>query len=103
MRWRRLPQATRDDLFQPFSRGAKDQKRDGLGLYIASQIAAAHGGELTVASSPERTRFTFTMALTSRWNRMGLPCIVIASGNPEFREPPWIGWPMAAFGPLRSQ
>jgi sigma-B regulation protein RsbU (phosphoserine phosphatase) len=33
----------------------------GLGLYIASQIAKAHGGELKVRSTAEETRFTFTM------------------------------------------
>ncbi|WP_214679991.1 ATP-binding protein, partial [Escherichia coli] len=35
----------------------------GLGLYIASQIAKAHGGELTVSSTEEETRFTFRMPL----------------------------------------
>jgi signal transduction histidine kinase len=32
-----------------------------LGLYIASEIAKAHGGTLEVTSGPEETRFTFTM------------------------------------------
>jgi sigma-B regulation protein RsbU (phosphoserine phosphatase) len=32
-------------------------------LYIASQIAKAHGGDLTVVSMPEETRFTFSMPL----------------------------------------
>jgi hypothetical protein len=31
----------------------------GLGLYIASEIARAHGGTLEVTSSAEGTRFTF--------------------------------------------
>ena len=30
-------------------------------FYIASQIAAAHGGSLTASSTPEETRFTFRM------------------------------------------
>jgi sigma-B regulation protein RsbU (phosphoserine phosphatase) len=35
----------------------------GLGLYISHEIATAHGGTLTVTSSPEETRFTFHMKL----------------------------------------
>ena len=40
-----------------------DQQGLGLGLFIASEIARAHRGTLTVASSPEETRFTFRMPL----------------------------------------
>ena len=52
-------------LFQPFVRGnsGKSQEGLGLGLYIASQIASAHGGKLTASSSESETRFTFTMPL----------------------------------------
>jgi signal transduction histidine kinase len=52
-------------LFHPFTRGADRPKREGLGLglYIASEIAAAHGGALSVTSSPQETRFMFTMPL----------------------------------------
>jgi len=32
-------------------------------LYIASEIARAHGGTLEVASTAEETRFTFRMAV----------------------------------------
>ncbi|HKG84421.1 MAG TPA: GAF domain-containing sensor histidine kinase [Beijerinckiaceae bacterium] len=58
-----IPPGTVDRLFQPFFRGAgrTGQQGLGLGLYIASEIARAHGGTLTVASSPERTRFTLRM------------------------------------------
>lgn len=47
-------------LFQPFVRGdiQSSQQGLGLGLYIASEIAKAHGGELTATSTPEETRFT---------------------------------------------
>jgi phosphoserine phosphatase RsbU/P len=52
-------------LFEPFFRGTVRASRQGLGLglYIASQIAKAHGGELAVSSAPDETRFTFTMPL----------------------------------------
>ena len=50
-------------LFQPFSRShsAAESKGLGLGLFIASEIAKAHGGRLDVASSERETRFTFSM------------------------------------------
>ena len=50
-------------LFKPFVRDSQG-KGLGLGLYIASQIAEAHGGAITVASGPVETRFTFAMPLT---------------------------------------
>jgi signal transduction histidine kinase len=56
---------TMELLFQPFVRGAGHGAKQGLGLglYIASEIAKAHGGRLDAASSPEETRFTFVMPL----------------------------------------
>lgn len=59
----KIPEATLSKLFQPFSRGKikKDQQGLGLGLYIASQIALAHGGTLGVQSTEENTTFTFEM------------------------------------------
>jgi signal transduction histidine kinase len=58
-----IPDAARAQLFQPFSRGAagNSQQGLGLGLYIASQIAEAHGGKLEVHSDEQETTFTFTM------------------------------------------
>jgi signal transduction histidine kinase len=60
-----IPPAAIERLFQPFARGAvrPDQAGLGLGLYIASEIARAHGGTLRVASSPMQTCFTFLMPL----------------------------------------
>jgi sigma-B regulation protein RsbU (phosphoserine phosphatase) len=54
-------------LFQPFYRGEvrPSQQGLGLGLYIASEIAKAHGGTLEVASTHQETRFTFRMPLSS--------------------------------------
>lgn len=60
-----IPPATIEQLFQPFFRAAmrRSQQGLGLGLYIASEIARAHKGTLTVASTPEETCFTFRMPL----------------------------------------
>lgn len=50
-------------LFQPYTRASAgpSQQGLGLGLYIASEIARAHGGTLGVTSGPDETRFTFRM------------------------------------------
>jgi signal transduction histidine kinase len=58
-----IPPAAVEKLFQPFSRGAvrPNQQGLGLGLYIAAEIARAHGGTLEAESSVEETRFTFRM------------------------------------------
>ena len=58
-----IPPETIERLFQPFSRASDRPGRQGLGLglYIASEIARAHGGALEVESSEELTRFTFRM------------------------------------------
>jgi signal transduction histidine kinase len=58
-----IPRAVMERLFEPFFRGAARPNHQGLGLglYIASQIAQAHGGKLDVTSTPEETRFTFRM------------------------------------------
>jgi signal transduction histidine kinase len=55
--------AALEQIFQPFSRGAvqPSQQGLGLGLFIAFEIARAHGGTLDVKSSLESTRFTFRM------------------------------------------
>lgn len=51
-------------LFQPYSRptGGTPRAGLGLGLYIANQIAQAHGGKLEVESTePQGTTFTFSL------------------------------------------
>lgn len=60
-----IPHDDRARLFHPFARGDDRAGREGLGLglYIASEIAKAHGGRLSVASSRAQTSFTFTMPL----------------------------------------
>jgi signal transduction histidine kinase len=57
--------AAMERLFQPFSRGEvrPSQQGLGLGLYIALEIANAHGGRIDVTSTPEETCFTLRMPL----------------------------------------
>ncbi len=54
-----------DKLFQPFVRAsaAANQEGLGLGLYIASEIAQAHNGSLSVVSTADETRFTLRMPI----------------------------------------
>lgn len=51
-------------LFKPFWRAATEQPRDGLGLglFIVSEIARSHGGEIDVLSAGSTTSFRFTLA-----------------------------------------
>lgn len=58
-----IPPDALNHLFQPFYRSAALHNREGLGLglYIASEIATAHGGSLRVTSTEEETCFTFRM------------------------------------------
>lgn len=60
-----IPPAALERLFEPFFRGEVRASRQGLGLglHIASQIAKAHDGVLTVTSAPEETKFAFAMPL----------------------------------------
>jgi len=55
----KIPDAVLERLFQPFYRGeaAPNHQGLGLGLYIAFEIAEAHGGSLGVTSTDEETIF----------------------------------------------
>jgi sigma-B regulation protein RsbU (phosphoserine phosphatase) len=60
-----IPESAMERLFEPFFRGDVRDSRQGLGLglHIASQIARAHGGRIDVTSTPDETRFVFSMPL----------------------------------------
>lgn len=59
-----VPDELRKNLFHPFKRGADTRGEGlGLGLYIASSIASAHGGHIDVSCSSGTTTFTFNAPL----------------------------------------
>jgi signal transduction histidine kinase len=61
-----MPADVMERLFQPFyrSKTAPTQHGLGLGLYIAFEIARAHGGSLEVASAAGETRFILKLPST---------------------------------------
>jgi K+-sensing histidine kinase KdpD len=58
-----IPMGMLERLFEPFARNGERRGGLGLGLYIAAEIAKAHGGRLDVSSTADETRFTFRMPL----------------------------------------
>ncbi|WP_336055719.1 sensor histidine kinase [Nitratireductor sp. CH_MIT9313-5] len=66
-----IPPEVQKRLFHPFSRGEPggSHKGLGLGLYIAREIAVAHGGTLRVRSNEAETRFTLRMPLRAAKRR----------------------------------
>lgn len=63
-----IPADVAKKLFEPFSRGTAHKEKGGLGLglYIAAQIAQAHGGKIDLVSNEHETRFTFRMPVGDR-------------------------------------
>lgn len=62
-----IPASARAQLFEPFFRESAATPREGLGLglYIANEIAKAHGGAITFSSDASETEFRFTMPADS--------------------------------------
>ena len=64
-----IPMKDRNNIFERFFRAgnaiAKENEGNGLGLYIARQVARDHGGELSFAPNDSGHGTTFTLALPS--------------------------------------
>lgn len=60
-----IPEEMLARMFEPFKRRGENSEGLGLGLYIASQIARAHGGVIEVRSNDEETRFTVSLPVGS--------------------------------------
>lgn len=73
-----IPDSARAELLYPFSRGEAGSSLQGLGLglHIASRIAEAHNGRISVSSDENETRFTFSMPVT--------PCGAVAPFYPRY-------------------
>lgn len=65
-----IPNDVRATLFEPFRRASKSEGL-GLGLFIAQQIAHAHGGDIHVVSA-EPTGTVFTVRLPSESTALAL-------------------------------
>jgi signal transduction histidine kinase len=59
----KIPEETVSQLFKPFRRGSNKSAHEGLGLglFIVSQIAQSHGGEVSVVNTDATVTFTFTL------------------------------------------
>jgi signal transduction histidine kinase len=61
-----IPESEMTRLFEPFARGRSSRSRPesvGLGLFIVSEIVAAHGGEVMAFNSPQAGTVTFSVRL----------------------------------------
>jgi len=64
----KIPDHILQRLFLPFARGMDKrpgQQGLGLGLYIASEIARAHAGQIEVESDEKQTKFVLRMPLST--------------------------------------
>ncbi len=61
-----IPEEAQRRIFEPYERASAHSRREslGLGLFIARELALAHGGDISVASRPgEGSRFTLELPL----------------------------------------
>lgn len=60
-----IPREKLNDIFKPFTTNNKENNENGLGLglFIASEIAKAHGGKIAVRSNDEETSFKYSMPI----------------------------------------
>lgn len=59
-----IPEEMIEKLFEPFVRANDRGKGLGLGLFIVSQIATAHGGNMAVTSAAGETTFALSIPVT---------------------------------------
>lgn len=64
-RGKEIPEDVLKNIFKPFTRGAVDANNEGLGLglFISSEIAKAHGGKLEAKSLEGSIEFVLTVPL----------------------------------------
>ena len=67
---RKIPEEKMTSLFKPFftTNATNNKSGLGLGLYISSEIAKAHGGKMEVISNEHKTEFKFTMPIKTPGN-----------------------------------
>ncbi len=68
-----IPEAALRTIFERFIRADQGGEGSGLGLAIARSIVVAHGGNLTVRSSGEITKFSLTFPVTAAQPGIGEP------------------------------
>lgn len=79
---RGIPPASQQRIFEKFERLGNNEVREGLGmgLYIARQLAQAHGGNLSVSNTPgEGARFTLQLPLAPA-NQVIADCHQVVAG-----------------------
>jgi len=101
-----IPPELRDRLFQRFTRGDASRARTsgstGLGLAIAHAVVAAHGGSITVSSSPAGATFTVVIpaAAAPRPERPAVPPAPRPTVPPPPAAPSRAAAPPASAAPM---
>ena len=88
-----IERSTLDEMFEPLKRGPDHGRgRDaagslGLGLYIAREIAKAHGGEIEARSDETETAFAVRLPRACRRNPDTDLCTPTPAGSHEDQQP----------------